>query len=58
MVPCSLKIRQFLEFYDTLWDTISPNYFILVKATLKKVDLDEIYTQKEKEKFKKVIFQY
>ena len=37
----------------TLWVIISPNKHILVKIRLEKVDLGEVYIQKEQENFKK-----
>ena len=44
---------MFFDFYVTLWDIISPNKHILVKIRLEKVDLGEVYIQKEQENFKK-----
>ena len=44
---------MFFDFYVTLWVIISPNKHILVKIRLEKVDLGEVYIQKEQENFKK-----
>ena len=44
---------MFFDFYVTLWGIISPNKRILVKIRLEKVDLGEVYIQKEQENFKK-----
>ena len=44
---------MFFDFYFTLWVTLSPNKHILVKIRLEKVDLGEVYIQKEQENFKK-----
>ena len=44
---------MFFDFYVTLWGIISPNKLILVKIRLEKVDLGEVYIQKEQENFKK-----
>ena len=44
---------MFFDFYVTLWGIISPKKLILVKIRLEKVDLGEVYIQKEQENFKK-----
>ena len=44
---------MFFDFYVTLWVIFSPNKHILVKIRLEKVDLGEVYIQKEQENFKK-----
>ena len=44
---------MFFDFYVTLWVIISPKKHILVKIRLEKVDLGEVYIQKEQENFKK-----
>ena len=45
---------MFFDFYVTLWGIISPNKLILqVKIRLEKIDLGEVYIQKEQENFKK-----
>ena len=44
---------MFFDFYVTLWGIISPNKRILVKIRLEKVDLGEVYIQKEQENIKK-----
>ena len=52
MAPYSIRTRVFFDFYVTLWVTFSPNKHILVKIRLEKVDLGEVYIQKEQENFK------
>ena len=44
---------MFFDYYVTLWGIISRNKLILVKIRLEKVDLGEVYIQKEQENFKK-----
>ena len=44
---------MFFDFYVSLWGIISPNKLILVKIRLEKVDLGEVYIQKEQENFNK-----
>ena len=44
---------MFFDFCVTLWGISSPNKLILVKIRLEKVDLGEVYIQKEQENFKK-----
>ena len=44
---------MFFYFYITLWGIILPNKLTLVKIRLEKVDLGEVYIQKEQENFKK-----
>ena len=44
---------MFFGFYVALWGIISPNKLILVKIRLEKVDLSEVYIEKEQENFKK-----
>ena len=53
MAPYSIRARVFFDFYITSWVIISPNKHILVKIRLEKVDLGEVYIQKEQENFKK-----
>ena len=48
-----IRTIVFFDFYVTLWVIISPNKHILVKIRLEKVDLGEVYIQKEQENFKK-----
>ena len=48
-----MRTRVFFDFYFTLWGMISPNKLILAKIRLEKVDLGEVYIQKEQENFKK-----
>ena len=54
--PYSVRTRVFFDFYITLWGIISPNKLILVKIRLEKVDLGEVYIQKEQENFKNALF--
>ena len=44
---------MFFDFYVTLWGIIPPKKRIRVKIRLEKVDLGEVYIQKEQENFKK-----
>ena len=46
---------MFFDFYVTFRVTISPNKHILVKIRLEKVDLGEVYIQKEQENFKSAL---
>ena len=55
MDPLWYKNKSFFDFYVTLWGIISPNKLILVKIRLEKVDLGEVYIQKEQENFKNAL---
>ena len=50
-----VRTRVFFDFYVTLWGIILPNKLILVKIILEKVDLGEVYIQKEQENFKTLV---
>ena len=53
MDPLYYKKKSVFGLYFTLWGIILPNKLILVKIRLEKVDLGEVYIQKEQESFKK-----